>query len=234
MALNRDESTFADWIRHASHVSRLFRKELGDALWSRVTINSIQNSDWKHIPAFLKDRPAVHAGIKRIYITVDARDDLDNNSAVWSAAILFPTWCETISKKLMLEHFQILLDLDEDEIDSLLLGTGPLAWTLALRKLRVTRDYRFLPNIMPGRRSVINVGFGGPRMHKYKQDIDKKYFPLFHELLKPDTLRVPQGPRGDVEEYLQSRPQDLSGSIDPPAPQLPWYMLDSYSDRLMY
>jgi hypothetical protein len=46
----------------------------------------------------------------------------------------------------------------------------------------------------------------------------------------PDSLRVPQGPRGDVEEYLQPRPQDISVSIGPPAPQLPWYVLDSLMD----
>jgi hypothetical protein len=131
----------------------------------RVTIHSIQNSDWKHIPAFLKDMPAVHAGIKRIYITVDARDDLDD-TPVRSAAILFPTWCETISKKLILEHFQILLDLDEYEISSLLLGTGPLVWTLARRKLRVTKDYRPLPDIRLGQSSLMNVSFGGPQIDK--------------------------------------------------------------------
>jgi hypothetical protein len=51
-----------------------------------------------------------------------------------------------------------------------------------------------------------------------------EYYPLLHEFLMPDTLRVPQGSRSDVEEYLQSRPQDLSGPIGPQALQLPWYM----------
>jgi hypothetical protein len=50
---SEENSAFGDWIRHASHVSRLFRKELGDALWSRVTICSIEHADWKHILAFL-------------------------------------------------------------------------------------------------------------------------------------------------------------------------------------
>jgi hypothetical protein len=62
------------------------------------------------------------------------------------------------------------------------------------------------------------------RMIEYKQNTYKKYYPLLHEFLMPDTLRVPQGSRSDVEEYLQSRPQDLSGPIGPQALQLPWYM----------
>jgi hypothetical protein len=67
---------------------------------------------------------------------------------------------------------------------------------------------------------------------KYKQIMYKKYFTLLYELLMLDTLRVPQGPRGDVEEYLHSRQQELSWSIGPPAPQFPWYM--QYNDNFMY
>jgi hypothetical protein len=70
------------------------------------------------------------------------------------------------------------------------------------------------------------------QMIEYKQNTYKKYYPLLHEFLMPDTLRVPQAPRSDVEEYLQSRLQDLSGSIGPPAAlQLPWCM--QYNDNFM-
>jgi hypothetical protein len=117
---SEENSAFGDWIRHAPHVSRLFRKELGDASWSRAAVCSIQHPDWKHIPAVLQDRPLVHTGIKNIQVTIEV-------GMLDMTVPQFPTWYQTMSRNVKLEYFQISFYLTEDGIERFLLGTGPLA-----------------------------------------------------------------------------------------------------------
>jgi hypothetical protein len=52
---DRKNRIYLDWIRQASYVRTLFRKELGNMLWSRTLIESHNHEDMSPLLQFLQE-----------------------------------------------------------------------------------------------------------------------------------------------------------------------------------
>lgn len=74
------DQLFVEWIRHASNVSNSFRAELAHEFWANVCL---ETTGWgqniRKLLSMLKERPAIHKGIKRLKIyqsSVETQEDL--------------------------------------------------------------------------------------------------------------------------------------------------------------
>ena len=127
MADNTDY-IFLEWIRQASNVSCLFRQELGEALWSRVTIMSnCDDSDIWALPAFLDDLPATHTGIKALHMSISLKnmDDFhDEKKSIQSNSKNFEAWCSCIATALKLETLSLSITIQENKLSKISRGKG--------------------------------------------------------------------------------------------------------------
>lgn len=93
------------FTRHLSNVGRAIRQEIGERFWKRITIRLTEeytSLSWELL-AFLQERPAIHRGIKSLYLYVSLMKD----STFQDTPNQFITTCEYISKNLQLETFKL-------------------------------------------------------------------------------------------------------------------------------
>jgi hypothetical protein len=198
---------FLDFVRNLSNVSCGMRKEIMNVVWNRRAITECFDLDalrWDNTDcaqkAFLKDRPSIWAGIKRIKTEIDRYCDFWPKSIDEQKAEAFGQMCDFVSKSLKLESFEFTLQIREDNVAELSKGVGSLAFLKKLRILNVAKNFDLHLHFY--------ISFTGNDQEdgEYQDELTRKYHPLIFDLLQPDTLRLYSGPTTREESYLQSRP----------------------------
>ncbi|KAH7400060.1 hypothetical protein BKA64DRAFT_671056 [Cadophora sp. MPI-SDFR-AT-0126] len=198
------DDLYKDWIRTVSNVSPRFRHELGLVFWTRVHIvdnSSVENFIWT-LPAFLRERPAIHLGIKYAFFRIDLINPVSDQLRK------FEDWCHYVSTCLKLERFDLRLDVKESDLERIHKGEDEFAYLASCRSIPVSHTFEIILTIWDTRGRWDWNEVSGPG------DLDmleEKYRPLIREMMLPDSLRKPP-----TEEslYLESRPQPPSLPVE--------------------
>jgi hypothetical protein len=211
----RTDYLFLEWIRQASNVSPLFRKELGAVLWTNIHLEyqsgcPISEDAWQYLPPMLIERPVIHRSIKSLCIKLEFKNEIP-----WENVNDFEAWCNYISKTLKLEKFQLGLWIDEEEICQLSMGEGRFSPLLELRKLPVSKEFHIDWAIdtkgAPHRFNQWPENYEAREI--YIDGLKAEWEPILRQSILPDTLRVIK--ESEEEKYLKSRRQ-LRSSKDIP------------------
>jgi hypothetical protein len=159
---NRDY-LLVEWLRQASNVSCLFRKELGDAFWTNIDLqmNEDESNIWPILP-MLKERPAIHGHIKSLSITLS----FSNNSTPWETEKDFEVWCNYLGGILQLDEFHISLQVDERDFQGFVLGKDRFSTLGLLKKLQVTGSFNL--------GCCIGTFYVSPEFEKKTADLDEE------------------------------------------------------------
>jgi len=114
---NNRDYLFIEWVRQASNISNLFRSELGGEFWSNI---NLVVRDIKGLPAFLKERLAIHKSIKSLHLELDFED----GHSPWESAAKFKAWLAYVTKALKLDHLDIWCGVGEKEVAQFGSGKG--------------------------------------------------------------------------------------------------------------
>lgn len=198
-----------EWIRQASNVSVLFRKELGDVLWTRTELSTNGGpSDMWQLVHILTERPAIRKGIKSLVIELDFLHEMP-----WKEAAAFETWCDCLSRNLRLERLHVWFKIREEDINRFSSGEGPFAPLVGFRKLHVSESFSMAWSINT---EGVPHSFNEPYDYEYdEKDEDARiryidalraqWKPILREVLLPDTLRRKE--LSEQEMYMKFRQQ---------------------------
>jgi hypothetical protein len=187
-----------DLVRNLSNVSTQFREELGTVFWASTSI-SARFTCGKPLLHFFKEQPAIHQGIKSLFLEFD----------FWEALTKFDgtalqSLCNYLSSILNLQHLDIDITVYDTDLPRLASGKGRYKALNALRTLKVSKSFEIELCIM------CNESFGDDEDARYEHTskLEDKHMPALRDLMMPDTLR-PAPPKTEKEIYLHSRPTSL-------------------------
>lgn len=227
---------YLELIRQLSNVSPLFRKELGDEVFSRVEVRtSTPYHGFGHLSSFLADRPVIHSGIKSLFFSMSLfMLSLDGKDAG-----TFEEFCKCVSRHLELEVCEVVLDVDENDVEEFLQGKGKYASLLAIRGFRVTQSFEIEVRFISEDKLQCGYIFddriedydseddsddglddgsddgsiGELEIEKKQNELWAKHKDTVRELLLPDTLRPGYSqpePATEMQKYLSSQLQPQS------------------------
>jgi hypothetical protein len=193
-----------DWLmldlaRNLSNVSTRFSQELGAVFWASTSIRTefISRQSLVH---FLKERPAIHQGVKVLFIGFNFWEDSDLNDTALKSL------CEYLSSTLTLQHLGIDIAIDEPDLPFLASGTGGFESLRALQILNVSRSFEIRLCIMcPDRDFGDDIYEAEDAEIEYCSKLEEMHMPALRDLMMPYTLR-PAEPKTDKEKYLLFRP----------------------------
>ncbi|CAG8975009.1 hypothetical protein HYALB_00012142 [Hymenoscyphus albidus] len=139
-------SMFREWIRQLSFVGKNFRKELGDAFWGRSHLHIFLGREpdktryFDELCSFLKDRPAVCAGVSSILVYAD------NDEKSWpyvkkEEVETITGRFEFLAETIRLETLHLCLSINEMDVKDLLAARGDFVAAEATRKLVVAKKF---------------------------------------------------------------------------------------------
>jgi hypothetical protein len=182
-----------------SRVNRQLRSELGSLFWRNIYLD---NDQWEHLLlSFLRERPSVHAGIKKLRMSWNcesSESDLDYE-------IL--DFCAYISEHLELDELVFVLCTSPTIARQILRSGEELEWVRAVRTIR-TRRLKVRLFLVDGDEEREGLGGLGDDWDENEEE-DERYARIAAELEpKMEALLGPEVEVVEVteqDEYLLSR-----------------------------
>jgi hypothetical protein len=191
---------YMEWIRQASNVNTLFRKELADVFWTHtMIIIGDKNANTRQFVPFLEERPAIHKSIK----VLEFDFNFESGAAPWTNEEEFEVWLTGLSA-LTLGHLYICFNIDGEEMTEFGTGGGRFSYLRQLSTLRVMKSFEVYCYI-DTRKTFHDIDFNrySDRV-SYREDLWDKWKPEVLEWMMPDTLRQTL-PQSEMEKYLSAR-----------------------------
>lgn len=178
-------------IRNLSNVSCQIRQELGICAWAE-SILTIENGAFAEALLCLKERPAIHKGLKTLSIAIRWKfgDDCSDVCpgphdafADHTCSMVITSLLEFVDQHLQLDQIIIKLEVSIDRVRELLVEVNKPKWIDTLKALRCAKSFALLPSYMS--EEAVN----DPDYEKIGADLEK--------LLRPSVLTGPD-PKGGV------------------------------------
>ena len=125
------------------------------------------------IPDFLENRQAAWRGIKSLELTIGEYFDDEEAGE-------FESWCDAISRTLVLDTVRLLFVIEEENLEKLLAADRPYNNLAASRKLHVVESFEI--NL------VILVE--EDEDDEKSDELERKHTPTITSFMLPDTLRT--------------------------------------------
>lgn len=190
---------YLEFIRQVSNVCTQFCQELGDVFWgnTRIEAAGLGLDDIRWLTSLLRERPAIHKGVKMVSIGMNMNED-------WCHNYLheFAECCEILSTLPDLQWIQLYVTVLDIHVEKAVKGEDNFKHLSGSRKIKVTQGWDIDVHIWV----EASWRISWDESCEIEKTQEQNYKHIIEDIMKPDSLRIDK-PTTEMSEYLSRRPQ---------------------------